>query len=146
VRSPHLGLEQLRALAAAALADSDPTWTYVDGPLVGDVHVETRPSNPGRSRIRLDPNAIGPFIAAASPGTILALLDEIDRLHRECDSRSLWQDRQTEWEAVARHRTEQLAAMTAARDTACEIAAPHAELNGDDKDVRRIAELRKVGA
>ena len=31
-------------------------------------------------KIRFDPNAVGPFVAAASPGTILGLLDEIDRL------------------------------------------------------------------
>lgn len=72
----------LRAVAEAALADSDPVWTYIDGPLIGDVHVETRPQSrghrPGRSKIRVDPNTIGPFIAAASPGTILALLDEVD--------------------------------------------------------------------
>lgn len=69
---------ELRAAAEAALADSESAWTYVDGPLVGDVHVETRPQNPGRSKIRVDPNAVGPFIAAASPGTVLALLDEVD--------------------------------------------------------------------
>jgi hypothetical protein len=133
--SPHLDGQQLRALATAALTDSDPTWIYVDGPLVGDVHVETRASNPGRSKIRLDPNTIGPFIAAASPGTILALLDEIA-------------DLRTALEVTTNSREsnrKKLEAMTAARDAACEIAAPHAELNGDDKDVRRIAELRKVG-
>lgn len=75
---------KLRAIAEAALADSERSWKYVDGPLLGDVHVETRPRNPGkpyRSRIRLDPNSLGPFLAAASPGTILHLLDELDRLH-----------------------------------------------------------------
>ena len=69
----------LRFFAERALADSESAWTYVDGPLVGDVHVETRPKNPSRSKIRLDPNAIGPFIAAASPGTVLALLDDVER-------------------------------------------------------------------
>ena len=39
----------------------------------------------------------------------------------------------------------QLAAMTAARDEACEIAAAHAEWNGDHKDLKRIAALRETG-
>lgn len=72
---------KLRAIAEAALVDSERALVYVGGPLVRDAHVETRPRDPGRSKIRLDPSALGPFIAAASPGTILHLIDEIDRLH-----------------------------------------------------------------
>ena len=87
-----INTKKLRTIAEAALNDSELAWTYVDGPLLGGVHVETRPEHPGRSRIRVDPNAVGPFIAAASPGTVLALLDEIDgsrapEAHWECQQK-----------------------------------------------------------
>jgi len=87
-----INTRKLRVIAEAALNDSELAWTYVDGPLVGDVHIETRPEHPGRSKIRVDPNAVGPFIAAASPGMVLALLDEIDgsrapEAHWECQQK-----------------------------------------------------------
>lgn len=76
----------LRSLAEKALAESEPDWQYIDGPLVGDVCVETRPQNPGRSRIRFDPNsALGPFVAACNPQTVVGLLDEIERLKANRD-------------------------------------------------------------
>jgi hypothetical protein len=69
--------QSLRAKAVEALAVSDPEWTYIDGPTLGDICVETRPKNPGRTRIRLDGNAIGPYIAAASPSVVVGLIDAL---------------------------------------------------------------------
>lgn len=83
------GLEmrlRLRQIALAALADCELSWEYISGPLVSDVHVETRPKKPGRSKIRFDPNKVGPFVASANPGMILRLLDELDRQQQQIES------------------------------------------------------------
>lgn len=79
-------LETLEALVRAALTVSEPEWTYVDGPLVGDVCIETRPRDPGRSRIRLDPNALGPYIAACHPKCVIQLITEVRYLTHKRDA------------------------------------------------------------
>lgn len=108
------------------------------------------------------------FIAAANPQTVVGLLDENDDLHRELKavvdyaidvihmpaSAMLGPDAPVR---VMRHLAkelktarEQLTAMTAARNEACDLADywRHAALPAlaqADKHAARIAELRKVG-
>ena len=84
-------------------------------------------------------HAQGRYIAAASPSTVIGLLDENERLRTDVD-------------LLQRARlvdAGKLAAMTAARDEACDLAD---EINGDPASCsyvvpvgERIAELRKVG-
>lgn len=62
------------------------------------------------------------FIAAANPQAVIALLDEIDRLRMELRDREIMvEDRGESFRRV----TEELAAMTAARDEACESWQAH---------------------
>jgi hypothetical protein len=82
------------------------------------------------------------YIAAASPSTVLELLDECERLRSlAADIPDLLADAHT-----------QLVAMTAARDEACLIADHLANYIANDNPyasklerIDRIAELRKVG-
>jgi hypothetical protein len=140
-------IKKLRAIAEAALADGEPVWTYVGGPLLCDVHVETRPKNPGRSRIRVDANAIGPFIAAASPGTVIALIDEI--AHANAAAHAI-ADKAADFAVECAKLEVALAMMTAARDEAISIfdetwCTEHGHTPRDEQ-FARIDELRKVGA
>jgi len=138
--------KKLRTIAQAALADSEPTWAYVDGPLLGDVHVETCPDHPGRSKIRVDHNAIGPFIAAASPGSVLSLIDEIE--HADAAARAI-AAKAADFAVECAKLEVALAMMTAARDEACDVLEANATVltPGMQWEARRrAAELRKVGA
>lgn len=91
------------------------------------------------------------FIAAANPQTVIALLDDNDQLRAAC---AKWQDHFTNTPGLAAANAEivslraQLAAMTAARDEACDLAVDACDLkwDSDKKKTRdRIADLRKVG-
>ncbi len=108
------------------------------------------------------------FIAAANPATFLAMLDEIDRLRAKVsDMRSERLRVEDQLAKVTRDRDsyansgferqltearDQLAAMTGARDEACdgwerwidESDYPHGEYATEHRT--RIDELRKVGA
>jgi DNA repair exonuclease SbcCD ATPase subunit len=74
--------KKLRKLAEAATQDADAEWAYIDGPLMGDIAVDTKPSRPSATfrLLRVGPGTVGPFIAAANPQAVIALLDEIERL------------------------------------------------------------------
>jgi hypothetical protein len=97
----------------------------------------------------VDPTAA--FIAAASPQTVVGLLDEIERLREFAVTpmqRAADLDQAVAEETAALR--EQLTAMTAARNEACDLADywRHAALPAlaqADKHAARIAELRKVG-
>lgn len=92
------------------------------------------------------------YVVAASPSVVIGLLDEIDRL--EHDNDRLMVTRVPVEVALAEDQAlrQQLAAMTAARDEACDIATSN--LNGlratglaigGDRQESRIGELRKAG-
>lgn len=102
------------------------------------------------------------FIAAANPATVIALLDEIDTLRRFLDAEKEQVTRMGADNVRRMQRLgvkypsgldsgidaleQQLAAMTAARDEACEIAED-ATFAGSLRDGarKRITELRKIG-
>lgn len=134
-----IDIKALRVIAEAALADSESAWAYVGGPLLGDIHVETRPNTPGRSQIRVDPNAVGPFIAAASPGTILQLIDMIE--HGRTVARSI-ADKAADYAVECATVKIALGLMTEARDEAC----GELEDTGGEFAIACATELRKVGA
>ncbi len=79
------------------------------------------------------------FVAAASPDVVLALLDECERLRRDRDSYA-----NSGFERQLDDARQQLAAVSAARDEACDIADRVVEDNEVLHD--RLEELRKVGA
>jgi hypothetical protein len=193
--------KRLRELAEAATQDADAEWAYIDGPLMGDIAVDTKPSRPSATfrLLRVGPGTVGPFIAAANPQAVIALLDqlaaanaEIERLREETlrlgthsnlhevrekqatemctwltsenqrlrDALKLAEHLDGEMDDLLEQSEEdvvenaqlqtQLAAMTKARDEACEIAtwlAGHPSMDclalGTKK--ARIATLRKVG-
>jgi hypothetical protein len=193
--------KKLRKLAEAATQDADAEWAYIDGPLMGDIAVDTKPSRPSATfrLLRVGPGTVGPFIAAANPQAVIALLDqlaaanaEIERLREETlrlgthsnlhevrekqatemctwltsenqrlrDALKLAEHLDGEMDDLLEQSEEdvvenaqlqtQLAAMTKARDEACEIAtwlAGHPSMDclalGTKK--ARIATLRKVG-
>lgn len=81
------------ALKLIASGQCERRWRYIPGPLMGDVRVETRPADPGRSMLRidpagaipLDPGPLGEYLALVSPGVILELFDELERIRTSLD-------------------------------------------------------------
>lgn len=96
------------------------------------------------------------FIAAANPQTVIALLDEIERLRHDLYvSQNTAQSERLDHISTLGQAGElerKLAAMTAARDEACEIADDFilgkfmSSARTRDQGAARIAELRKVGS
>jgi hypothetical protein len=92
------------------------------------------------------------FIAAASPTTVIALLDDNDQLGEAC---AKWQDHFTDTPGLAAANAEivslrfQLEAMTAARDEACcwaeEYLLARNTVVTPEREAR-INKLRKVGS
>jgi hypothetical protein len=76
------------------------------------------------------------YVVAANPTAVLALLDESDWLRNE-----KWK-----YEGEAAQLREQLSAMTAARDEACDLAMSF-DLHGSQPyECERLLALRKVGS
>jgi hypothetical protein len=99
----------------------------------------------------LDESADGyAFRNAACPSTVIALLDEIERLRAAWD-RGVAKMTKATYAQVSLvterlHFVEaQLAAMTAARDGACDLAVEHAAYTRRDALDNRIVALRRVG-
>lgn len=89
------------------------------------------------------------FIAAANPQTVIALLDLVDKTVEIASLVELISSERNMVAAELLLSQEQLAAMTAARDEACEIAYRAIEDNAAAMPTsasQRIDELRKVGA
>lgn len=161
--------KQLRALAEKATQDVEADWRYIDGPLMGDVCVDLKPS--GKSvtfrYIKVGTGAVGPFIAACSPSAVIALLDEVDRLRKESEEqrtglRVAWREHTAVAGTVQAHRDAtayhfqvrndieaQLSAALAAKDEACLIADSLAAVldlkTKKPETIARISALRDVG-
>lgn len=149
----------LKKLRDLALAATPGPWDTKRGP-DGYQHI-----GPARSILRIalvdgvEPcdalasrEADAAFIAAADPQTVIALLDEIERL-RVIPAADIASLARQLWEEERGELTRQLASMTAARDELADLAerncpcslAERYSGHHVDCEAPRIVELRKVG-
>lgn len=82
------------------------------------------------------------FVAAANPQTVIALLDEIERLR--IVARENVTDEQ--YDSYVGRLEQQLAAMIAARDEACDLAMSFDVHGSQPCERERLIALRKVGS
>jgi chromosome segregation ATPase len=134
-------LKRLEELASNALEVSEPEWRYIDGPLMGDVCVQTRPLNPGRSQVRVDPNSLGPYIAALAPATVKALITAIrEARQQQLDERAIaqeWEERCAERDAEVATWRQRAMALLVATD-ASEVDSLRAQLAESQAEVARL--------
>lgn len=159
---------KLRALAEAATSDKTTVeYELPDGSWTTDYDL-AKGAHPPLTRFGYRTwTTLGRFQEAANPTTVLALLDELDRLRTDRDSYANSDFERQLAEARAeierlntlgrcddllrqcnndqfRKLEVQLAAMTAARDDACDIADWYVRGVSHSKE-SRISELRSVG-